>query len=255
MPPSITSIIRSVLNGGAVSSSGENPSREHAKSLISDPNFSPPALPSFPPSSITALERYTTDNGLPSNGIKGLQWDEQTGFLWIATEAGVTRYNGADFLTFSKANTPELFSERMLLMLKNRSGKLYTVDEAGNIFFIMQNKLQFLGNVTLDTRSSTARLSGIGLSSSGQLFRQSAQQPPGDFGFNCTGDLMIPISDSNALIYHVDTVNKYVAGLYDYRIGKKNRNCSFPSHRAPSYSGLAISSIFSPAKTGSIVSI
>src|ERR1700710_2782786 len=73
------------------------------------------------------VDYFTTENGLPSNGIKGLQWDEQTGFLWIATEAGITRYNGADFLTFSKANTPELFSERMLFMLKNRSGKLYTV--------------------------------------------------------------------------------------------------------------------------------
>src|SRR5205809_226802 len=29
------------------------------------------------------VERFTTDNGLPSNGIKGLQWDETTGFLWI----------------------------------------------------------------------------------------------------------------------------------------------------------------------------
>ena len=57
------------------------------------------------------VERFTTDNGLPSNGIKGLQWDEQTGFLWIATEAGITRYNGVDFVTFSRANTPELFSE------------------------------------------------------------------------------------------------------------------------------------------------
>ena len=35
------------------------------------------------------IQRFTTDNGLPSNGIKGLQWDAQTGFLWIATEAGV----------------------------------------------------------------------------------------------------------------------------------------------------------------------
>src|SRR5579863_3560829 len=75
------------------------------------------------------VERFTTDNGLPSNGIKGLQWDETTGFLWVATEAGVTRYNGADFMTFSKTNTPELISERMLLILKNRAGRYYTVDE------------------------------------------------------------------------------------------------------------------------------
>jgi hypothetical protein len=31
------------------------------------------------------IQQFTTENGMPSNGIKGLQWDEQTGFLWIAT--------------------------------------------------------------------------------------------------------------------------------------------------------------------------
>ena len=80
------------------------------------------------------VRRFTTENGLPSNGIKGLQWDNSTGFLWIATEAGVARYNGADFRIFSKENTPGLLSERVLFVSKNGSGRIYTVDEAGNIF-------------------------------------------------------------------------------------------------------------------------
>lgn len=83
------------------------------------------------------IERFTTDNGLPSNGVKGLQWDETTRFLWVATEAGVTRYNGMDFFTFSKANTPEIISERMLFLFKNQAGRIYTSDETGNIFFVM----------------------------------------------------------------------------------------------------------------------
>jgi len=71
-------------------------------------------LPAQVPTQVPArnnyqVQRFTTDNGLPSNGIKGLQWDEESGFLWIATEAGVTRYNGADFVNFSKTNLPELF--------------------------------------------------------------------------------------------------------------------------------------------------
>ena len=44
------------------------------------------------------VQTYTTDNGLPSNGIKGLQWDEATEFLWMATEAGIVRFNGVDFI-------------------------------------------------------------------------------------------------------------------------------------------------------------
>lgn len=167
------------------------------------------------------VQEFTTDNGLPSNGIKGLEWDQATGFLWVATEAGVTRYNGADFMTFSRTNTPRLFSERMLLMLRNLGGTIYTVDESGNIFSIIQNRLQFLDSVTLDTRSSTAKL--LGLAASGQLFRQSAEQPPGDhFGYNCFRDVVIPLSDTHILIDHTDTEYHYVPGLYDYSAGKKD---------------------------------
>jgi signal transduction histidine kinase len=158
------------------------------------------------------VERFTTDNGLPSNGIKGLQWDETTGFLWIATEAGVTRYNGADFLTFSRANTPEFTSERMLFLLKNQAGRIYTSDETGNIFFVMQNRLQFLGQIRLDARPSAFRL--IGLAASGKMFRQSSEQPALRFGFNFQDETLIPVSETRIILFRKDT-------LYDYREGKR----------------------------------
>jgi len=46
------------------------------------------------------VQHFTTDNGLPSNGVKGLEWDEGTGFLWIATENGLFRYDGSEFHRF-----------------------------------------------------------------------------------------------------------------------------------------------------------
>jgi len=86
------------------------------------------------------LRQYTTDNGLPSNGIKGLQWDEKTGFLWIATEAGIVRFNGVDFRSYTKENMPSITTERMLFMVRNRKEHIYISDMAGNIFWIDQNK-------------------------------------------------------------------------------------------------------------------
>jgi signal transduction histidine kinase len=159
------------------------------------------------------VQRFTTDNGLPSNGIKGLAWDENTGFLWIATEAGITRYNGADFKTFSKVNTPEIFSERMLFLLKNREGRIYASDEAGNIFYVMQNKLPFLAHVPLDTRPSSFRL--VGLAASGRMFRQSSSNPAPDFGFNFQAERAIPLNDSRIILFHKDS-------LYDYRYGNRD---------------------------------
>src|SRR3954469_7059881 len=71
------------------------------------------------------VKEFTTENGLPSNGIKGLQWDESTGFLWIATEAGIVRYNGIDFKTFTRENTSFITSERMSFISRNFRGKIY----------------------------------------------------------------------------------------------------------------------------------
>lgn len=85
------------------------------------------------------VQQFTTDNGLPSNGIKGLEWDETTGFLWIATEAGVARYNGLDFTNFTKQNTPGLLHERMSFAVKDLAGNIYAADVADNILVVKNN--------------------------------------------------------------------------------------------------------------------
>ncbi|MEP6673743.1 MAG: HAMP domain-containing sensor histidine kinase [Ferruginibacter sp.] len=85
------------------------------------------------------IQIYTTDNGLPSNGIKGMQWDEKTEFLWLATEAGIVRFNGADIKSYTKETMPEITSERMLFIMRNNAGTIYTSDQQGNIFSIDKN--------------------------------------------------------------------------------------------------------------------
>jgi signal transduction histidine kinase len=89
------------------------------------------------------VRSYSTENGMPSNGVKGLQWDDDAGFLWIATEAGIVRYNGIDFRNFTNENTPELTSERMLFLVRSYEGRIFTSDQALNIFTVNKNRLEF----------------------------------------------------------------------------------------------------------------
>lgn len=102
------------------------------------------AIIAFPATAQSAAEshiqQYTTDNGLPSNGIKGMQWDEKTNFLWVATEAGIVRFNGVDFSTYTRENMPFIQSERMLFIARNNTGSIYFSDLPGNIFLIDRNK-------------------------------------------------------------------------------------------------------------------
>ncbi|HEY6504614.1 MAG TPA: ATP-binding protein [Chitinophagaceae bacterium] len=98
------------------------------------------AVPAFTQADLGySIQQYTTDNGMPSNGIKGLQWDEKTGFLWVATEAGIARFNGIEFKAFTRSNMPGLSQERMAYIIKSNEGSIYTADAGSNIFFIRSN--------------------------------------------------------------------------------------------------------------------
>ena len=81
---------------------------------------------------------YSTENGLPSNGVKGMHWDEDGGFLWIATEAGISRFNGIDFVNYTRNNTSFIESERMRFSITNANGEMRVVDLDGNIIGIKE---------------------------------------------------------------------------------------------------------------------
>lgn len=87
------------------------------------------------------VQHFTTDNGMPSNGIKGMQWDETTGFLWVATEAGVARFNGREFNNFTKENSPVPQHERMAYLIKNNRGEIFGADVGNHIMAVNANRV------------------------------------------------------------------------------------------------------------------
>lgn len=87
------------------------------------------------------VRQYSTENGMPSNGIQGLQWDEKSGFLWAATEAGVVRFNGSELKTFTKENTSFIQAERTLFCVRTNSGDILSSDALGNLFKVKENRL------------------------------------------------------------------------------------------------------------------
>lgn len=87
------------------------------------------------------LQQYNTENGLPSNGVKGLQWDSASGFLWIGTEGGVVRFNGVDFLSFNRENTPGISSERILFLVRDHKGIIHAAGEKREVLSVYENRL------------------------------------------------------------------------------------------------------------------
>jgi len=86
------------------------------------------------------ITEFNTENGLPANGIKGIAYDLETNFLWIGTEAGIMRFNGQDFKTFTTRNLPYLSSERIASLTANKKGEILFMDTKTNTFRIDKNK-------------------------------------------------------------------------------------------------------------------
>jgi len=62
-----------------------------------------------------SIKQYTDENGLPQNSIKGVSSDSD-GFIWLATEDGLTRFDGRQFYTFNKSSLG-ISNNRFFLLL------------------------------------------------------------------------------------------------------------------------------------------
>ncbi len=86
------------------------------------------------------FERINTENGLPTNAIKGLQFDEKTRFLWVATESGIVRYNGHGFQNFGDNEKTALLNGRIVFFDKTKDGKLFGKLMDERVLLINENR-------------------------------------------------------------------------------------------------------------------
>lgn len=56
-----------------------------------------------------AVERYSTENGLPQSSVLAMV-QTRDGYLWLGTYEGLARFDGLTFTVFDKSNTPEMES-------------------------------------------------------------------------------------------------------------------------------------------------
>ncbi len=67
---------------------------------------------------------YTSDDGLPQNRSRALV-QTHDGFLWIGTQDGLARFNGAVFQVFNKDNTPALKHNDITSLLETEDSSLW----------------------------------------------------------------------------------------------------------------------------------
>lgn len=140
---------------------------------------------------------FNTENGLPANGIKGIQWDPETELIWIATEAGVARFNGTEFSLYTRNNTPFLSSERINFIVKNNNGNIYLAENNLNVIRVKGNKLVPYNIVNQNKIKTVNSLYGLTIS---EIYFKQLSKYGKERQFTLPFDKVAPLDDSSAII-------------------------------------------------------
>jgi diguanylate cyclase (GGDEF)-like protein len=73
---------------------------------------------------------WTTEAGLPQNSVYSMA-QTPDGYLWVGTEQGLARFDGAQFYTFDRRNTPELPANYIHRLLAMPDGSLWIGTDSG----------------------------------------------------------------------------------------------------------------------------
>ncbi len=78
------------------------------------------------------FDSWTTDNGLPQNGIRSIT-QTPDGYLWLTTLDGLVRFDGVKFKVFNKSNSPGIISNRFWAVKAFADGSVWVATEAGEL--------------------------------------------------------------------------------------------------------------------------
>ena len=75
-------------------------------------------------------QSWQTDDGLPQNTVHAVV-QTRDGYIWLATEAGLVRFDSVKFTVFTHKDTPQLGSDLIYCLMEDRSGDLWIGTSSG----------------------------------------------------------------------------------------------------------------------------
>lgn len=80
------------------------------------------------------IKNFTQDEGLPQNSVNDID-QTKDGYIWVATNGGLARFNGISFKVFNKFNSPGLVSDRILSLFTDNKGRLWISTNEGLSYY------------------------------------------------------------------------------------------------------------------------
>lgn len=85
-----------------------------------------------------SFDTWTTDNGLPQNGVRQIT-QTPDGYLWFTTFDGLVRFDGVRFTTFNKSNTQGIINNRFTGIFADTDGTVYAMTREDGVLTIYRN--------------------------------------------------------------------------------------------------------------------
>jgi signal transduction histidine kinase/ligand-binding sensor domain-containing protein len=86
------------------------------------------------------VRHYTSENGLPQNSVKGLKIDLK-GYVWLATEAGLVRFDGTNFKLYKHTDPGHLQSQRVGSIHLTAEDTIFIREESGAYYKVNRRNL------------------------------------------------------------------------------------------------------------------
>lgn len=84
------------------------------------------------------FDTWTTDRGLPQNGVREITQTPE-GYLWFTTFDGLVRFDGVKFTTFNKGNADGIINNRFTGIYSDESGAIYATTMEDGILTVYRD--------------------------------------------------------------------------------------------------------------------
>ena len=110
-----------------------------------------PALTQSDSSNGYSVQHFTDENGLPQNSINDMLFDND-GYLWLASQVGLVRFNGRSFKLYYPNDKP-IMESNILYLGKDHRGTFYFQTDDHNLYSYPGNNSQFMSPVITPTEA------------------------------------------------------------------------------------------------------